>query len=615
MAGAAPAPVVQRDVLRRGFAILGLAVREQPAVFAVSVAGGAVYAATTVGSAFVFGAVTSRVVLPAFRDGRTTAGALALSVVVILAVAVLKAVGVVARRLGAGIMQYRLQASYRRQVTRQYLRLPMGWHQRHSTGELLSNANSDVEAVWYPIAPFPFAVGVLVMLVLSAVALVFTDPVLALVGFLVFPAVAVINVVYNRRLSPLASRAQQLRGEVSGIAHESFDGALVVKTLGREAAETARFEARSQQLRDSLIAMGRVRGLFDPALEALPSLGVLAVLLVGTTRVESGALGPGELVRVAYLFTVLAFPLRAIGWVLSEMPRSVAGYARVRRVLDASGELPSGEAALVPSGHPAALRVESASFAYEGLPPVLHGVTVDVPPGRTVALVGPTGSGKSTIASLLVRLVDPATGTVTLDGVDMRDLPAGGVSEHVALVPQEAFLFDDTVRENVILGGGFGDEEVWAALRLAQADRFVAALPAALDTRVGERGTTLSGGQRQRLALARALVRRPRLLVLDDATSSVDATVEAAILAGLRSGDVAGTVVVVAYRQATISLADEVVYVENGVVLDRGTSDELLEREPGYRRMVTAYAEAEADRRRDKASARTPVGAATGVDR
>jgi ABC-type multidrug transport system fused ATPase/permease subunit len=237
-------------------------------------------------------------------------------------------------------------------------------------------------------------------------------------------------------------------------------------------------------------------------------------------------------------------------------------------------------------------------FAYDDVD-VLHDVTFTVAAGRTIALVGPTGSGKSTLTTLLVRLVDPVTGEVVMDGVDLRAVARGGVAGAAAVVPQQTFLFDDTVRGNVTLGLDVSDEDVRAALRVAQADRFVDALPLGLDTRIGERGMTLSGGQRQRLALARAVVRSPRLLVMDDATSSVDPRVEAAILAGLRgkasSGD-APTVVVVAYRKATIALADEVVYVEHGRVLDRGTHEELLSRCDGYRQLITAYEREEAER-------------------
>ncbi|WP_176993119.1 ABC transporter ATP-binding protein [Nonomuraea jiangxiensis] len=580
--------------MRQGLRVLGVAIRTEKAVFTLAVVASAIYGGMTVASAWALGWATDHVVLPAFRDGRVTTGALWTGALLILGAALLKALGVAGRRILAGVMQFRMQARSRRDVTKQYLRLPLSWHHRHPTGQLLSNASADAEAAWAPLAPLPMAVGVIVMLITAAVAMVATDLVLALVGFLIFPAIAVLNLIYQRKLSPLATRAQQLRAEVSEIAHESFDGALVIKTLGREELETDRFRRRAHELRDANIAVGRVRGLFDPLLEALPTLGVLAVLAVGAMRLSTGAIGSGDLVQVAYLFTLLAFPIRALGWVLAELPRSVVGWERVQAVLEASGSMAYGPA-VIASAEPARIEVDGVSYAY-GETEVLHDVTFDVPAGRTVALVGPTGSGKSTLVQLLGRLVDPGTGQVLLDGVDLRELAYGGVAESVALVPQQTFLFDDTVRGNVALGLDVGDEDVWAALRLAQAEGFVGRLANGIDTRVGERGASLSGGQRQRIALARALVRRPRLLILDDATSSVDPQVEAKILYGLRDAAEASTVVVVAYRMATIALADEVVYLDRGRVVDRGPHAELLARCTGYRNLVTAYEREEAER-------------------
>ncbi|PWU49988.1 ABC transporter permease [Micromonospora globispora] len=597
-----------RDVLGRGLRVLGRAIREQPRIFAVAVTGSVLFGLLVIASAYVVGGVVGEVVVPAIARGSVPAGALALAAAALFGISVLRVVGIFGRRLGAGYMQYRLQAAYRRRVTRRYLDLPLSWHHRNATGTLLSNANSDVEAAWYPIAPLPFAVGTVVMLVGAVVSLFLTDWALALVGLAVFPALFALNVVYSRRMAPRQARAQRLRAEVSGIAHESFDGALVVKTMGREAQETVRFASRAGELRDALISVGRLRGVFDPMLETLPSLGTLAVLVVGALRLRQGAISVTELVSVAFLFTVLAFPVRAIGWVLAELPRSVAGWDRVARVLDATGEMPYGERTLDPAEPtPATLAFHDVHFGYEPaeahLPgtEVLGAVSFTVPAGKTVALVGPTGAGKSTIASLAVRLVDPRSGTVTLDGVDVRDLTAASLASTVALVAQVPFVFDDTVRANITLDRpGIGDEEVWAALRLAEADGFVAALPDGLDTMVGERGTSLSGGQRQRLTLARALAGRPRLLVLDDATSAVDPRVEAAILAGLRAptGDTgaAASILVVAYRRATIALADEVIYVEQGRVIARGTHPDLLATVPGYADLVTAYEQAEHDR-------------------
>jgi ABC-type multidrug transport system fused ATPase/permease subunit len=333
-------------------------------------------------------------------------------------------------------------------------------------------------------------------------------------------------------------------------------------------------------------------------MEALPNLGTLAVLVVGAGRVADGATDAGALVTIAYLFTLLALPIRAIGWVLADLPRALAGYDRVTPVLEATGEVPHGPETAPAGTGGARLAVAGVDHAYEapdGTPArsTLRDVTFEVAAGSTTAVVGPTGSGKSTLAGLLVRLVDPTDGSVLLDGVDLRRLREGEVSDSAAFVAQGTFLFDDTVRDNVTLGGPWDDDAVWAALRTAAADEFVARLPEGLDTRVGERGATLSGGQRQRLALARAVVRRPRLLVLDDATSAVDPAVEARILDALRSAEQPATVVVVAYRQATIALADEVVWLEGGRVLARGSHEQLLEAVPGYRELVRAYSRAE----------------------
>jgi ATP-binding cassette, subfamily B, bacterial len=318
------------------------------------------------------------------------------------------------------------------------------------------------------------------------------------------------------------------------------------------------------------------------------------VLLIGAGRVADGVTDPGDLVSIAYLFTLLALPIRAIGWVLADLPRAMAGFDRVTPVLAASGETPHGPDDAPAADGAATLAVRDLEFAFEAdVRPILSGVTFDVAAGRTLAVVGPTGSGKSTLAGLLVRLVDPADGSVLLDGVDLRSLREGEVSGQAAFVPQSTFLFDDTVRDNVTLGGDWDDEEVWAALRVAAADDFVAALPEGLDTRVGERGASLSGGQRQRLAIARAIVRRPRLLVMDDATSAVDPAVEAQILDALRDAERPATVVVVAYRQATIALADEVAWLEHGRVLARGSHEQLLAEVPGYAALVRAYAQAD----------------------
>ncbi|WP_372733409.1 ABC transporter ATP-binding protein [Nocardioides sp.] len=591
-------PLGRAATTRDGFAVIWVAIKREPWIFALSTLGSLLFGALTVADAWVLGWSTQNVVLPAFETGEVETSMLVAILALFVGVAILRAVGIVARRLGAGIMQYRMQAHSRRAVTRQYLSLPMEWHQRHPTGELLSNANSDVEAAWGPIAPLPMAVGTVAMMVIAVVQMFLADAVLALVGLLVFPAVVLANLAYQRLASPLMTRAQELRAEVSEIAHESFDGAMVVKTLGREGEETARFAAKARELREVNIRAGAIRAAFDPALAALPNLGVLVVLAVGVDRVLNGHAAPGDVVTIAYLLTIVSFPIRSIGWLLGEFPRSVVGYDRVSRVLGASGQMVYGtESALADrsngSPHGARLRVENLAYDYDPGQDLLRDVSFTVEPGRTVAIVGATASGKSTLTSLLTRLVDPDRGQVLLDGIDLRDLSQGALAEAMAIVPQSAFLFDDDVRGNITLGADIDDDSVWAALRAAQADGFVAALPQGLDSKLGERGTSLSGGQRQRISLARALVRGPRLLILDDATSAVDPEVEQRILAALRSSPDdaagAGTLVVVAYRKATIALADEVVFLQDGRITDRGTHEELLRRNPAYARLVNAY--------------------------
>ncbi|TGN67002.1 ABC transporter ATP-binding protein [Nocardioides eburneiflavus] len=574
-----------------GFRVLWVGIKREPTVFTVATLGAVLFGVLTVADAWVLGWSTEHVLIPAFDNGEIGTDMLVWVFALFMAVAILRAVGIVARRLGGGIMYYRMQSHTRRAVTRQYLSLPMEWHQRHPTGQLLSNAYSDVEAAWSPIMPLPMALGTVVMMAIAVVQMFIADTVLALVGLLVFPAVVVANLLYQHYSSPLMTRAQGLRAEVSEIAHESFDGAMVVKTLGREVEETERFGAKARELRDVNIRAGRIRAVFDPALASLPGLGVLVVLAVGVSRVTSGATDAGDVVTVAYLLTIVSFPIRAIGWLLGEFPRSVVGYRRAKAVLDAHGSMRWGEAELPRTDAGALLEVEDLHYSYDADTPLLRGVDFDVRPGRTVAVVGATASGKSTLTNLLTRLVDPDSGTIRVDGRDVTQLRKGQLSLNVSLVPQTAFMFDDTVRDNVTLGADVSDEDVWAALRTAQADGFVAALPDGLDSLLGERGTSLSGGQRQRLSLARALVRKPRLLILDDATSAVDPEVEARILASLRD-DVDGSaasLVVVAYRKATISLADEVVHLDEGRIVGRGTHAELLATSPAYAQLVNAY--------------------------
>ncbi|QFG70240.1 ABC transporter ATP-binding protein [Ornithinimicrobium pratense] len=584
-------------MLRRGLGVIWGGMKTEPRPTIVAVIGSVLWAAATVGTAAAIGYVTDQYIEPAVLQRQVEAAALWTVFGVLVAVLVVNVIGVILRRVFATVAGFNLQARYRRDVTRQYLRLPLSWHHAHPSGQLLSNAHADVEATWQVFNPLPMAIGVVFMLFIAGTMMVLVDPFLAFIGLLVFPGLFAANVVFQRFMSPRITLAQQLRAEVAEVAHESFEAGLVVKSMGREEEETERFRTQTHELRDALIQVGRTRGVFEPVIEAIPTLGTLAVLGVGTWQVSRGELGAAEVVQMAYLFSILAFPVRALGWVLAELPRSVVGYDRVQHVLQAEGSMHYGRATFADRDGPASSELQDVVYAHPGEEkPTITGVTLEIPAGSTTALVGPTGAGKTTLTNLALRLVDADSGRVRIDDVDARELQLGEIPAVATLVAQQTFMFDDSVRGNVTLGESASDESVWEALRIAQAEGFVRELPDGLDTVIGERGGSLSGGQRQRIALARAVWRRPRLLVLDDATSAVDPSVEQAILAGLREARAGMTVLVVAYRMATITLADQVVYLEHGRVVDRGPHPELLARCQGYADLVHAYAREAAER-------------------
>ena len=587
----APTPATP-SLLRRGLRLLWLSVRAHPAPFAVSITGAVVFGGMAVAGSWVLGRVTDEVVVPGFRGG-VDGATIATGAAALVGVAALRSLGVIARRYFGMKAVRGMQRTWFRRVTDTYLRVPLSYFGAHPTGRLLAHADADAERAVTVLQPLPFTVGVVALIGLSLVSLALIDPLFMLVGLGLFPSLAVINQIYSRRIEAPAAGAQHRLGEVSAVAHESFEGALVVKTLGLEDREVARLARAADDLRTARLRVGRLRAAFEPGLDALPNLGTIALLAIGSWRISTGELSTGGLVQAMALFAILGFPMRVVGFLLEEMPRAVVAADRIDRVLatPARPRPPEGAATPLPAG-PLAVEVADVRFGY-GAAPVLDGVDLGLAPGEVVALVGATGAGKSSLCHLLAHLHDPDAGRVVLGGVDLRAAEPASVRRHVALAFQEAFLFAATVRENLTFGEDAPDDEVRWALERARAWGFVSRLPGGLDQVVGERGVTLSGGQRQRLALARALLRRPGLLMLDDATSAVDPTIERQILDGLRAS-LQATTLIVAHRVSTIALADRVLFLDRGRIAATGAHDDLVASVPAYATLARAYEEARA---------------------
>jgi ATP-binding cassette subfamily B protein len=598
----ATAPAVpQGRLLRRGLRVIRRQVALHPRPFVIAVLGAAVYALGTVAQSWVLGQVVDRAVTPRFESGQLEAGVAVAAAATIVAVGLVKTAGIITRRVGATIVHANVQATLRDRLAERYHRLPLTWHHEHPAGELLSRAEGDLDAASEILSPLPFATGVLTMLAATVVWLFLADPFLAALGVLVVPAILVLNLAFQRRVEHPTTLGQERLGDMSAVAHESFDGALVVKALQAEEAEGRRFADKAELLRDARIEAARVTANFEASLDALPAVTTVVLLVIGVWRIEQGAITPGTLVGLINLFALLIWPLRLIGYVLGDMPRAVAGYERVAEVLaeplPAARPAPAATAEGTLPGGPPELVVDRVGYGYVPGAEVLHEVSFRVPAGDTVALVGPTGSGKSTLAMLLARLLEPDRGRIRLGGRDLPELDEGELAAAVSIAFQEPFLFATSVADNIRLERH--QDGVVDAARLAQADEFVTRLPDGYDTVVGERGAILSGGQRQRVARARALAGRPRLLVLDDATSSVDPVTEAAILGALEGHLPSTTTVVVASRLATIALADRVLYLEEGRLVADGDHDRLLATTPGYARLVRAYERAEASAAED----------------
>jgi ATP-binding cassette subfamily B protein len=474
------------------------------------------------------------------------------------------------------------------------LRLDPAYHDRVGPGELMSRASSDAEHVARMMDAIGHTIGYMLTVVAVAIVMLVIDVELALVVLIPLPLVSVGAWAYSQRYDARTRRLQEAWAAAATLVEETVTGIRLVKGLGAGDALSSRFRKRSDEIVRRALDVARLDAVFNPALEVLPLLGIAAVLWVGGRRVIAGDLSLGSFVAFNAYVVMLVWPLRVLGQRVSTLQKALAASARITEVLETEPRLREPRHPLeLPAPVRGDVLLESVRFGHEGDRPVLDGLDLHLSPGESVALVGATGSGKSTVAGLLARLYDPDGGRVVLDGRDVRELRLADVRRAVALVFEETFLFTESVRENIRFGRPDADDEaVVRAAELAGASEFVSALPDGYETVLGERGFSLSGGQRQRIAIARAILANPAVLVLDDATSAVDATKEHEIRAALATVMQGRTTLVIAHRPATIALADRVAVLEAGRIVDEGTHAELLRRSDAYRELLALQSEA-----------------------
>ncbi|MGX7825511.1 ABC transporter ATP-binding protein [Actinokineospora sp. 24-640] len=492
------------------------------------------------------------------------------------------------RKLIAG-PSTRVEAELRADLYSHLHRLPISFHDQWQSGQLLSRAVSDLSTIrrFIAFAGIFLVVNTLTM-VIGLGVLFYLHPLLGLITLVCSAPLVLISTLFESKYAVLSRRSQDQEGDLATTVEESVLGIRVLKAFGRGPELAKRFAAQARELRGTELAKMRVLALLWASIIVLPELGIAAQLLVGSLGIANGSMTVGTLIAGITVAVYLRWPVDSIGWLLAETNQTATAAERYWEVRDAEVTITDpAEPRHLPADGAGTLRFEDVHFAYAGAD-VLAGVNLEVRPGETVALVGPTGSGKTTLTALVARLADVTGGRVTVDGVDVRDVPLEELRTAVATAFEEAVLFSASVAENVRLGApGACDDDVRTALRVAQAEKFVGELPWGLDTRIGEQGLSLSGGQRQRLALARAVVGRPRVLVLDDPLSALDVQTEAEVEHALRTVLSGVTALVVAHRPSTVQLADRVALLDGGRITAVGTHTELLATNAAYRSLLS----------------------------
>jgi ATP-binding cassette subfamily B protein len=515
-------------------------------------------------------------------------GAIAKYSVLILVAGIVQGAGMGLRRYTAFRMSYRVETDLRARLFAHLQRLHFAFHDEAQTGQLMANANTDLYQITQWLTLGPISLSSVLILIGVVIVMVTASPTLALLALGALPLLNIVAARFSRRLAPIGMEQQDKLGDLSGVVAETVSGIRAVKGFGAERLQEARLESEAEAVRDRSLEAARLRANFLPTLDLLPALSLAVILWYGGHQVLDGNLAVGDIIAFNLYIVMLIFPLRLAGQLVAQAARAMAAAGRISEVLATDRQItspPHGKH-LPADGH-GDLRFDDVRFGYGDGPLVLDGFSLDIHPGEAVALVGPTASGKTTVARLIPRFYDVDGGAVVLDGLDVREVQLDDVRRAVGIVFEDTFLFSDTVRNNI----AFADpdapfDSVCRAAALAGAADFIEDLPDGYDTVIGEYGYSLSGGQRQRIAIARAVLADPRILILDDATSSVDPTKEHEIRAALREVMAGRTTIIIAHRPATIALADRVVLLDGGRVVDHGPHAELLERSPLYRTIL-----------------------------